>query len=100
MQAQQLEKTTLELGLQRANIEATEAWYRGIIASAPDGLIVVNAAGEIVLTNAHAESLFGYSHEDLNKIPVEFLLPKSGAVAQELMEASDAGADKLQHLVF
>ena len=100
MQAQQLEKTTLELGQQRASIEATEAWYRGIIASAPDGLIVVNAAGEIVLTNAHAESLFGYSHEDLNKIPVEFLLPKSGAVAQELMEASDAGADKLQHLVF
>ena len=42
----------------------------------PDALVVINAAGTIVLVNEQLETMFGYRQEELVGQPVEMLLPE------------------------
>ena len=49
--------------------------FRALFEAAPDAMIVVDRQGVIVLTNAHAERLFGYGAGTLAGLPVEALLP-------------------------
>jgi len=44
--------------------------------SLPDGVLLTNAKGEILLINAEAEKLFGYSRAELVGQPVEMLIPE------------------------
>jgi PAS domain S-box-containing protein len=74
-QAAQLEKQTEELEAQQAALKDTEAWYRGIIESAPDGMLVANARGVITLTNPKLAALFGYQPGELDGQPMEVLVP-------------------------
>lgn len=48
-----------------------------IVADAPDGIIVVDPDGRIVLTNTHAAELFDYKGDELLGRPVEDLVPSS-----------------------
>ncbi|WP_283150989.1 response regulator [Silvimonas soli] len=68
------EKTRL-LEEQQEQLAVTEAWYRSIIESAPDGMLVVDECGSIVLSNTQLESMFGYSRGGLLGQPIEVLLP-------------------------
>lgn len=54
----------------------TEERFRLVVESAPSAIIMVNAAGHIVLVNAQAEKFFGYRREELVGLPVEVLVPE------------------------
>ncbi|MCA9247836.1 MAG: PAS domain S-box protein [Planctomycetales bacterium] len=48
---------------------------RLVFESAPNGMVMVNPQGRIVLANSEAEAMFGYPREELIGQPVEILLP-------------------------
>ena len=49
--------------------------FGNLLDSIPDGIVIVNSTGRIVLVNTQAEKLFGYSADELRGQPVEMLLP-------------------------
>ena len=52
------------------------ARYRQFLEAAPDAMLVVDAAGTIVVANVLAERLFGYRREALLGQPIEILVPE------------------------
>ncbi|MCS5690866.1 PAS domain S-box protein [Cyanobium sp. FGCU-6] len=48
-----------ELEQQQTALRTTEAWYRGIIESAPDGILVLDGQARVNLANSQAEAMFG-----------------------------------------
>jgi PAS domain S-box-containing protein len=52
-----------------------ESPVHGLLDVLPDAMVVVDATGHIVGTNAQTEQLFGYRQEELLARPVEVLLP-------------------------
>ena len=58
-----------------------EQKLHGLLESAPDAIIVADADGQIVVANARAEAIFGYSREELIGSPVELLVPEASRSA-------------------
>jgi PAS domain S-box-containing protein len=56
-----------------------EARYRALLEAAPDAMIVVNQAGEIVLLNLQAEKQFGYYRDELLGHQVKNIIPEGFA---------------------
>jgi diguanylate cyclase (GGDEF)-like protein/PAS domain S-box-containing protein len=61
--------------VERAARRQAEGMFRNVVEFAPDPMVVVNAAGEIVLANAEVERLFGYPRSDILGRPVDTLVP-------------------------
>ncbi len=57
-------------------LTASEERYRSLLESAPDAMVIVDGAGRIVLVNAQAERLLGYSRRDLDGETIEILVPE------------------------
>jgi PAS domain S-box-containing protein len=78
--------------------EASGAKYRGLLEAAPDAMIVVNQAGEIVLLNLQAEKQFGYHRDELVGQQVTNIIPEGFAerlIADDLRSAADALAQQI-----
>jgi len=74
-QASLLNQQTIDMGLQQQQLKSTQTWFSSIIESAPDGLMVVNSAGSIILCNKSSEEIFGYSKYELETMNIDDLVP-------------------------
>src|SRR5271156_4652796 len=75
-----------------------EGRYRGLLEAAPDAMVVVNQAGDIVLLNVQAEKRFGYSRDELLGQPVKNIIPEGFAerlVADGTRSAAEALAQQI-----
>jgi PAS domain S-box-containing protein len=75
-----------------------EGRYRGLLEAAPDGMVVVNQGGEIVLLNAQAENQFGYRRDELITQQVTNIIPFGFAerlIADEARSATEALAQQI-----
>src|SRR5687767_11639781 len=75
-----------------------EGRYRGLLEAAPDAMVVVNEAGEIVLLNVQAEKRFGYRRDELLGQQVTNIIPEGFAerlIADGTRSAVDALAQQI-----
>jgi len=61
------------------HVAQMEGRYRGLLEAAPDAMVVVKPAGEIVLLNVQAEKQFGYSRDELVGQKVKNIIPEGFA---------------------
>lgn len=64
------------MGSKKLHAEESEAYFRNLLESAPDAMIIVDENGEIAIVNAQAERMFGYDREELLGNKIEMLLPE------------------------
>ena len=54
------------------------ARYHDLLESTPDGIVLADRTGHVVIANSHAEHLFGYAPGELDGQPVEMLIVVGG----------------------
>ena len=75
-----------------------EGRYRGLLEAAPDGMVVVNQRGEIVLLNAQSEKQFGYLRNELIGRKVKSIIPE-GFAERLIADGTRTAAEALaQHI--
>jgi len=65
-----------ENGSQEANHGVEMEHFRLVVNAAPNGIILINDAGEIVMINAAAERMFGYGRGELDGRAMGVLVPE------------------------
>ncbi|MEM6512004.1 MAG: PAS domain S-box protein [Pseudomonadota bacterium] len=56
-------------------LSGSEAYFRTLLETAPDAMIIVDPQGVITVVNSQTESMFGYTREQLLGQSIEKLLP-------------------------
>ncbi|MBU2676201.1 MAG: PAS domain S-box protein [Gammaproteobacteria bacterium] len=57
-------------------IDDSEAYFRNLLESAPDAMIIIDEQGRIAIVNAQAEQMFGYERQEILGRSIETLLPE------------------------
>ncbi len=85
-QAAQLEEQAVELDAQQAELKQTEEWYRRIIESAPESMLVLDEKSQIVLSNPRSEATFGYQPGELIGLSLSQLMEDPAELRLEALE--------------
>jgi PAS domain S-box-containing protein len=72
----QRDKSGREVARALRDSKDSAAKYRGLLEAAPDAMLVVNQAGEVVLLNVRAEKQFGYRRDELVGQQVKNVIPE------------------------
>jgi PAS domain S-box-containing protein len=64
------------MGPDKLQADESEAFFRILLDSAPDAMIIADDVGNIVLVNAQTEAMFGFTRDEMLGKPVEMLLPE------------------------
>ena len=78
------------------SVDAPELPFRELIDAAPDGVIVCDQAGQIVLVNAETERMFGYSRDELIGQRIDALVPDRVRTQHGRHVANYTGAPRLR----
>lgn len=66
---------TLSSGVDITDLRLAEQRFEQVVESSPNGFVMVNPKGRIVLVNRETEKLFGYHRSELMGQTVEILIP-------------------------
>ena len=77
------DRGTLVISIIRDTTERrqAESKFRGLLESAPDGIVVVDGTGTIVIVNTQTERIFGYARDELIGRAIEILIPDASRAA-------------------
>ena len=56
--------------------DSSEAYFRNVLESAPDAMVIIDHYGKIAVVNGQAERMFGHTREEMLGNEIEFLLPE------------------------
>jgi PAS domain S-box-containing protein len=73
----ELENQNVELEIHASEFEAQRDRFVQLLEAMPDATVVVDKDGKIVLVNAGAETMFGYTRNELLGKPVDMLVPEA-----------------------
>ena len=65
------------MGSDKLQADESEAYFRNLLESAPDAMIIVDDTGEIAIVNGQAERMFGFDRAEMLGKKIEMLLPDS-----------------------
>jgi len=77
-------------------LDGTDLPFRQLVDAAPDGMIVCDHAGKILLVNEEGERMFGYSRDELVGKRIEMLIPDRLRGRHEGHVAGFTGAPRLR----
>ncbi len=66
----------LEVSLDVTAQKQAQDRFRLVVESSPDGIVLFDAQGHIVLVNARVEKMFGYGRDELTGQRIELLVPE------------------------
>jgi len=70
-----MKQANKELGAARAELQKLNETLTALFQSAPDAIVTVDADGRIERANDQAESMFGYTRQELIGQRIEMLIP-------------------------
>jgi diguanylate cyclase (GGDEF)-like protein/PAS domain S-box-containing protein len=69
-----------------------------LLEAIPDGLVISDAKGRIILANNQAETMFGYSGDELLGEPIELLLPERFRASHTEQRAAYASSPAIRRM--
>ncbi len=82
----------------QAALQTAESLFRGLLEAAPDGLVIVDTDGRIVLVNERTEALFGFPRSELIGQHVEVLLPDAMGARHRTHRTRFAGRPRTRQM--
>lgn len=77
---------------------ATDGFFRKLLDAAPDAMVIVDGDGRIIIVNAAAEQLFGYTRQQLLGACIEMLVPERFRDGHRAQRKSYGAAPKIRRM--